>query len=79
MIIDKIWWLCSYVECSSAAIQALTAFKRLYPGHRREEVERCIDQAALFIEKIQAADGSWLVLLLLLFISLEHIGGISTK
>lgn len=67
MIIDKIWWLRSHVECTSAAIQALTAFKQLYPGHRRKEVEHCIERAALFIEKIQAADGSWLVLLLCLF------------
>ncbi|KAJ9568318.1 hypothetical protein OSB04_004284 [Centaurea solstitialis] len=48
-----------YVECTSAAIQALVAFKRLYPGHRREEVQRCIDKSATFIEKIQASDGSW--------------------
>ncbi|CAH1421817.1 unnamed protein product [Lactuca virosa] len=48
-----------YVECTSAAIQALVAFKRLYPGHRREEVQRCIDKSAAFIEKIQAPDGSW--------------------
>lgn len=52
---------CRYVECTSAAIQALTAFKKLYPGHRKEEVERCIEKAAAFIEKIQIADGSWLV------------------
>ncbi|KAI3499676.1 hypothetical protein L1887_35481 [Cichorium endivia] len=48
-----------YVECTSAAIQALVSFKRLYPGHRREEVQRCINKAASFIEKIQAPDGSW--------------------
>ncbi|GER29961.1 cycloartenol Synthase [Striga asiatica] len=48
-----------YVECTSAAIQALTAFKKLYPGHRKVEVERCIEKGAKFIEKIQAADGSW--------------------
>ncbi|KAI3681373.1 hypothetical protein L6452_36167 [Arctium lappa] len=48
-----------YVECTSAAIQALVAFKRLYPRHRREEVQRCIDKCAAFIEKIQASDGSW--------------------
>ncbi|KAJ4839941.1 Cycloartenol synthase [Turnera subulata] len=48
-----------YVECTSAAIQALTSFKNLYPGHRREEIEHCIRKAATFIEKIQEADGSW--------------------
>ncbi|KAL0337172.1 UNVERIFIED_CONTAM: Cycloartenol synthase 2 [Sesamum calycinum] len=49
----------SYVECTSAAIQALTAFKQLYPMHREAEVESCIEKAAMFIEKIQAKDGSW--------------------
>ncbi|KAI4312034.1 hypothetical protein MLD38_036890 [Melastoma candidum] len=48
-----------YVECTSAAIQALTSFKKLYPGHRQEELEICIKKAAKFIESIQAADGSW--------------------
>lgn len=49
----------SYVECTSAAIQALASFRKLYPGHRREEIQRCIDKATTFIEKIQASDGSW--------------------
>ena len=37
-------------------------FKKLYPEHRREEIENCIVRAAEFIEKIQATDGSWFVL-----------------
>ncbi|KAL8149707.1 cycloartenol Synthase [Apium graveolens] len=48
-----------YVECTSAAIQALSTFKKLYPGHRREEINLSIEKAAVFIEKIQAPDGSW--------------------
>ncbi|KAF5957243.1 hypothetical protein HYC85_004468 [Camellia sinensis] len=48
-----------YVECTSAAIQALASFKKLYPGHRREEIEWCIERAVMYIEKIQAPDGSW--------------------
>nr|AFS49705.1 cycloartenol synthase [Paris polyphylla var. yunnanensis] len=48
-----------YVECTSASIQALTSFKKLYPGHRREEIESCIKRAAHFIESIQRPDGSW--------------------
>ncbi|WOL08535.1 cycloartenol synthase-like isoform X1 [Canna indica] len=48
-----------YVECTSAAIQALTSFKKLYPGHRREEIDNCIMKSARFLEKIQKADGSW--------------------
>lgn len=50
-----------YVECTSAAIQALAMFKKLYPGHRRDEIDNCIAKAADFIESIQAADGSWFV------------------
>ncbi|XP_010244585.1 PREDICTED: cycloartenol synthase 2 isoform X1 [Nelumbo nucifera] len=48
-----------YVECTSAAIQALTLFKKLYPRHRQEEIEICIKRAANFLEGIQASDGSW--------------------
>ncbi|KAM7275620.1 hypothetical protein ACFE04_017486 [Oxalis oulophora] len=48
-----------YVECTSAAIQALTSFKKLYPGHRQSEIHNCIKKAAKYIETIQEADGSW--------------------
>nr|AUD10127.1 putative cycloartenol synthase [Ononis spinosa] len=48
-----------YVECTSAAIQALTTFRKLYPEHRREEIQGFIEKAAAFIEKVQASDGSW--------------------
>ncbi|XP_021315532.1 cycloartenol synthase isoform X2 [Sorghum bicolor] len=48
-----------YVECTSAAIQALTSFRKLYPGHRRKEVDNCISKAANFIEDVQRSDGSW--------------------
>nr|ANG59904.1 oxidosqualene cyclases 2 [Alisma plantago-aquatica subsp. orientale] len=48
-----------YVECTSAAIQALTAFRKLYPGHRREDIDNCINKASHFIESIQKDDGSW--------------------
>ncbi|KAF2290132.1 hypothetical protein GH714_003331 [Hevea brasiliensis] len=48
-----------YVECTSAAIQALTSFNKLHPEHRREEIESCIKKATEFLEKIQAEDGSW--------------------
>nr|BBI55115.1 cycloartenol synthase [Bauhinia forficata] len=48
-----------YVECTSAAIQALASFRKLYPGHRREEIERCIEKAVAFLQRIQESDGSW--------------------
>ncbi|KAM0916428.1 hypothetical protein ACQ4PT_010185 [Festuca glaucescens] len=50
-----------YVELTSAAIQALTSFKKLYPRHRREDVDNCIKKAAKYIESSQRSDGSWLV------------------
>ncbi|KAL6888522.1 hypothetical protein ACP4OV_009548 [Aristida adscensionis] len=49
----------TYVECTSAAIQALTSFRKLYPGHRTKEVDNCISKAANFIESVQRSDGSW--------------------
>ncbi|CAN6181702.1 unnamed protein product [Urochloa humidicola] len=48
-----------YVECTSAAIQALSSFRKLHPGHLRKEVDFCISKAANFIETIQKSDGSW--------------------
>ncbi|KAJ4809906.1 Terpene cyclase/mutase family member [Rhynchospora pubera] len=48
-----------YVECTSAAIQALTSFRKLYPGYRSKDVDSCIRKAVNFIESIQIPDGSW--------------------
>ncbi|XP_028952932.1 beta-amyrin synthase-like isoform X5 [Malus domestica] len=48
-----------YAECTSSAIQALVLFKKLYPGHRKEEIDQFITAAALYLENVQMADGSW--------------------
>ncbi|XP_066163077.1 cycloartenol synthase-like isoform X1 [Oryza sativa Japonica Group] len=48
-----------YVECTSGVIQGLTAFRKHYPGHRREEIDNCIQKADSFIQSIQRSDGSW--------------------
>ncbi|KAK8615214.1 hypothetical protein V6N13_068994 [Hibiscus sabdariffa] len=40
-----------YVECTSAAIQALAAFRESHPEHRRHEVDQCIQKATKY--------GSW--------------------
>ncbi|KAE8668996.1 hypothetical protein F3Y22_tig00112264pilonHSYRG00020 [Hibiscus syriacus] len=50
-----------YVECTSAAIQALASFRKLYPEHRTEEIQNCIGRVVGFIKKMQAEDGSWFV------------------
>ena len=48
-----------YVECTGATIQALVLFKRLYPKHRREEIENFIVKATQFIEDEQLPNGTW--------------------
>nr|UMM64879.1 2,3-oxidosqualene cyclase [Avena strigosa] len=47
------------VECTSAVIDALTSFRKHYPGHRREEIDKCIHKADNFIQSIQRSDGAW--------------------
>ncbi|XP_038711569.1 beta-amyrin synthase-like isoform X1 [Tripterygium wilfordii] len=48
-----------YVECTSSSIQALAMFRKLYPGHRKKEIERFIARASQFVQDIQMPDGSW--------------------
>ncbi|XP_074268305.1 beta-amyrin synthase-like [Silene latifolia] len=48
-----------YVECTGTTIEALVLFKKLYPGHRKEEIERFIAKGSKFIEDIQYPNGSW--------------------
>ncbi|XP_024519017.1 cycloartenol synthase [Selaginella moellendorffii] len=49
----------SYVECTSACVQALCAFSRLYPDHRSKEIELFVAKGCKYIESIQRPDGSW--------------------
>ncbi|TQE12511.1 hypothetical protein C1H46_001902 [Malus baccata] len=48
-----------HVECTSSAIQALVLFRKLYPGHRKRQIDNFITTAAAYIEDIQNTDGSW--------------------
>ncbi|XP_061352222.1 beta-amyrin synthase-like [Gastrolobium bilobum] len=48
-----------YVECTASAIGALVLFKKLYPDHRKKEIENSIIKAVRFIEDTQTTDGSW--------------------
>ncbi|KAL3732653.1 hypothetical protein ACJRO7_029321 [Eucalyptus globulus] len=48
-----------YVECTSAVIQCLKVFAKLYRSHRRKEIEDSILKATEFIESIQLPDGCW--------------------
>ncbi|CAM0958974.1 unnamed protein product [Alopecurus aequalis] len=47
------------VECTSSVLEALILFKEMYPQYCREEIESCIKNAVVFIEKNQNKDGSW--------------------
>ncbi|KAI9159610.1 hypothetical protein LWI28_000157 [Acer negundo] len=49
----------TYVECTASAIQAFVLFKKLYPDHRKKEIENFITKATKYIEDEQTADGSW--------------------
>jgi lanosterol synthase len=49
----------SYVECSSACMQALAKFAKRYPDHRKEEIDRSLKRGAEFLLKEQKSDGSW--------------------
>ncbi|XP_074267509.1 beta-amyrin synthase-like isoform X1 [Silene latifolia] len=48
-----------YVECTSTAVEALVLFKKLYPKHRKDEIEHFIVKASKYIEYIQHPNGSW--------------------
>ncbi|CAM8996915.1 unnamed protein product [Rhodiola kirilowii] len=48
-----------YVECTASAVQALVLFQKLYPDHRRKEIEVFISKATKYIEEVQRPDGSW--------------------
>ncbi|KAD7479020.1 hypothetical protein E3N88_02156 [Mikania micrantha] len=47
-----------HVECTGCIIQALTAFKKMHPGHREKEIEIAIEKGIGFLEKKQQDDGS---------------------
>ncbi|GAB4817280.1 hypothetical protein N2152v2_004326 [Parachlorella kessleri] len=49
----------SYVECSSACITALAAFRKAQPEHRAEEVSRSIQRGVEWVKGEQRPDGSW--------------------
>ncbi|KAJ6327893.1 hypothetical protein OIU76_006432 [Salix suchowensis] len=48
-----------YVECTSSAIHGFVVFMKVYPGHRKKEIETFIARAVQYLEMIQMPDGSW--------------------
>jgi len=49
----------SYVECTSACVQALAAFRARYPGARDAAIEAAVARGRQFLLGAQRPDGSW--------------------
>ncbi|XP_045857691.1 lanosterol synthase [Meles meles] len=49
----------TYVECTSAVMQALKLFHERFPDHRAEEVRDTLERGLEFCRQKQRADGSW--------------------
>ncbi|KDO47539.1 hypothetical protein CISIN_1g0264002mg, partial [Citrus sinensis] len=48
-----------YVECTASALKAMTLFQKLYPKHKKNEVNNFITNGVKFTEDSQKLDGSW--------------------
>lgn len=49
----------TYVECTSAVLQALKHFADAFPDHRSKEIRECLLNGLRYILSIQKPDGSW--------------------
>jgi squalene/oxidosqualene cyclase-like protein len=49
----------SYVECTGAAVQALSAFRLRHPGPRDPAIDAAIARGRAFLLRTQRRDGSW--------------------
>ncbi|XP_023670613.1 lanosterol synthase [Paramormyrops kingsleyae] len=49
----------TYVECTSAVMQALKHFQQAFPEHRAQEVRSTLDQGLEYCRRVQRPDGSW--------------------
>uniref|UniRef100_A0A8C8RZA0 Terpene cyclase/mutase family member n=1 Tax=Pelusios castaneus TaxID=367368 RepID=A0A8C8RZA0_9SAUR len=49
----------TYVECTSAVVQALKHFHDVFPEHRAQEVRETLRKGLEFCRREQRADGSW--------------------
>ncbi|XP_015232464.1 PREDICTED: lanosterol synthase [Cyprinodon variegatus] len=49
----------TYVECTSAAMQALRHFQKVYPDHRTEEISSTLREGLDYCRRVQRTDGSW--------------------
>ncbi|KAF5189361.1 Terpene cyclase/mutase family member, partial [Thalictrum thalictroides] len=47
-----------YAECTASVITVLVLFMKLYPGHRKNEIENFVARAIDYLEQTQMPDGS---------------------
>uniref|UniRef100_H3DE43 Terpene cyclase/mutase family member n=1 Tax=Tetraodon nigroviridis TaxID=99883 RepID=H3DE43_TETNG len=49
----------TYVECTSAVMQALRHFQKVHPHHRPAEISSTLKEALEYCRNLQRPDGSW--------------------
>ncbi|XP_051937890.1 lanosterol synthase isoform X2 [Hippocampus zosterae] len=49
----------TYVECTSAVMQALGHFRKIHPEHRAEEIRNTLRDGLDYCRRVQRPDGSW--------------------
>ncbi|XP_075870113.1 lanosterol synthase [Nelusetta ayraudi] len=49
----------TYVECTSAVMQALRHFQKAFPQHRAAEISATLEAGLQYCKKLQRPDGSW--------------------
>uniref|UniRef100_A0A668A360 Terpene cyclase/mutase family member n=1 Tax=Myripristis murdjan TaxID=586833 RepID=A0A668A360_9TELE len=49
----------TYVECTSAVMQALRHFQKAHPEHRAEEIRSTLREGLDYCRRVQRPDGSW--------------------
>ena len=54
IMIDYAW-----TECTSACIQSLKTFKKVYPDYKSREIDKAIKDGDRFLKFLQRDDGSW--------------------
>ncbi|XP_062907586.1 lanosterol synthase isoform X1 [Mobula hypostoma] len=49
----------TYVECTSAVMQALNHFQKKFPHHRASEIQDTLERGLEYCRRMQNTDGSW--------------------
>ncbi|KAH9479645.1 Lanosterol synthase [Psilocybe cubensis] len=49
----------NYPECTTSVITALAIFRKHFPDYRKDDIQRTIDGAIMFLHKAQTPEGGW--------------------